>query len=140
MKVGDVFWTATTRYTVVEQVGQGGSGVVYRVLDDDGSAFAAKFLSGSGVTTAKKRRFRNELTFCLRNRHPNVIAVLDHGVVSNEPFYVMPYYEDTLRTVIPSKPEPAQALSLFSQLLDGVEAAHLKGIWHRDLKCGFRPW
>jgi serine/threonine protein kinase len=134
MKVGDVFWTATTRYTVVERVGQGGSGVVHRVRDDDGSFFAAKFLSGSGVTTEKKRRFRNELMFSLRNRHPNVIAVLDHGVVSNEPFYVMPYYGDTLRTVVTSKLEPSQALSLFSQLLDGVEAAHLKGIWHRDLK------
>jgi serine/threonine protein kinase len=50
------------------------------------------------------------------------------------PFYVMPMYQTTLRGLMKARIEPDRVLPLFSQVLDGVEAAHLMGVWHRDLK------
>jgi serine/threonine protein kinase len=64
--------------------------------------------------------------------------VLDSGVVLDGekrlPFYVMPLYKGTLRTVIKEGLAPDRVLPLFDQILSGVEAAHLLGVYHRDLK------
>jgi serine/threonine protein kinase len=82
--------------------------------------------------------FKYELTFCLRNRHPHILTVQDHGVYAvgeeSAPFYVKPLYEGSLRTLMQEHLEPEKALRLFSQLLDGVEAAHLQEVVHRGLK------
>ena len=50
------------------------------------------------------------------------------------PFYVMPVYPQTLRTLMDQETSPDLLLAIFLQILDGVEVAHAKGIWHRDLK------
>jgi serine/threonine protein kinase len=64
--------------------------------------------------------------------------VLDDGLVKWEgataPFYVMPLYVGTLRDDLNRGMQPEKVLPAFSQILDGVEAAHLQGIFHRDLK------
>ena len=63
--------------------------------------------------------------------------MLDTGILSLKgvmcPFYVMPKCRGTLRSLIATTP-PAQVLTLFAQVLDGVEAAHMLDVWHRDLK------
>ena len=83
-------------------------------------------------------RFKNELTFGERNQHKNVITVRDHGVDTTgpepTPFYVMPFFEESLRALMDSGIKHEQVLPLFAQCLDGVEAAHLQGVVHRDLK------
>lgn len=91
-----------------------------------------------GVTTDKRKRFKNEITFCQRSSHPNIISIIDSGALLDNgiavPFYVMPFYDRSLRNLIDDGIKPEVAIRLFSQMLDGVEAAHLKGIVHRDLK------
>src|SRR5947209_19277543 len=81
---------------------------------------------------------RNELWFCQQKQHPNIIEVVDSGVdLGGEgplPFYVMPLFECTLRTLIRNGRAPDRVLPLFDQLLSGAEFAHLKNVYHRDLK------
>jgi serine/threonine protein kinase len=132
------FVTAFEQYTVRQTIGNGGAGTVYDVIDEDGKHFALKLLNHS-ADTRKTKRFKNEISFCYRNVHPNVIRVLDYGAaISGEesrPFYVMPLYPSTLRKLMESNPtQSAERMRLFGQILDGVEAAHLQGVVHRDLK------
>lgn len=135
------FDTPFDRYTVASghPPRHGGSGTVYKVQDEDGATWALKCLSPQYVTTKKRKRFKNEISFCLGSQHPNIIEVHDWGYTpgKNEekiPFYVMLFYEKTLRDLIKADIPHEKVLPYFLQILDGVEAAHLLGHWHRDLK------
>jgi len=131
-----IFETTTNSYRAVEPIGEGGAGRVYKVADDDGRYLALKLLHKG--STLQRRRFRNEIAFCSKNSSPNIVAVLDHGFIQSgrekSPFYVMPLYAGTLRRLIEAGLSHDAVLPFFSQILDGVEAAHLQGIVHRDLK------
>jgi serine/threonine protein kinase len=133
-----IFETAFSRYLATEQAGQGGTGTVFKATDDGGKAVAIKLLNPAMATPERRRRFKNELTFGLRNQHENIITVLDHGVASvdgqSAPFYVMPFYAGSLRSLMSNGMKPGQVLPLFAQCLAGVEAAHLLNTIHRDLK------
>jgi serine/threonine protein kinase len=130
--------SAFTTYRHVAQIGSGGAGTVVKVEDEDHAIFAVKYLSPEGLSSEKVKRFKNELAFCAENEHANVVKVLDWGRVEIKgaecPFYVMPYYGSNLRALMKTGIPPNRILPCFSQILDGVEAAHLHGVWHRDLK------
>lgn len=134
----DVFETTFATYKRLSVVGSGGSGTVVRAKDDIGNDVAIKYLSPENVTSDKTRRFKNELGFCIRNDHPNVVKVLDHGHVMVKevkcPFYVMPFFSGTLRSLLKLGMDGEVTIRRFAQILDGVEAAHLQGVCHRDLK------
>ena len=119
-------------------LGRGGSGTVYRALDDAGSAVAIKVPDPVKATRDKTRRFKNEILFGAQSRHRSVMQVLDYGSIvidgRDTSFYVMPLYGSTLRQLITDHIPAGRVLPLFSSLLDGVEAAHLKKVVHRDLK------
>jgi len=135
VKKGTVLRNAFDTYTIQQQRGAGGSGTVYEVLDSEGSAFAIKVLDPTKASSVRLKRFKNEIDFCSRNTHKNIIRVLGTGVMeSGETFYVMPLFSCTLRDVMSKGIEPDAILPVFGQVLDGVEAAHLQGVWHRDLK------
>jgi serine/threonine protein kinase len=121
------------KYTLGTSIGNGGAGIVFEAQTDENVTCAVKILA---VTQELKiKRFKNEVFFCLRNQHRNVISVLDYGQTTDgRLFYVMPLYGSTLRKLISTGIEPGEILDLFSQILDGVEAAHLSGVCHRDLK------
>ena len=125
--------TAYDSYTVHKQIGEGGNGYVYKVSNSAGSELALKLLNPKS-NSEKRKRFKNELGFCERNEHKNIITVIDRGVIDNAPFYVMPLYHGSLRDLMKSGIKPDKILPMFSQMLDGVEAAHLKKVIHRDLK------
>lgn len=132
------FKTAFALYRVLNQLGEGGTGTVFEVREEDGSHFALKLLKPSALSKQRLKRFRNEIWFCSNNRHENIISVLDFGLAGPDrqgaPFYVMPLFHSTLRGLMKRRLEPARILRLFRQILNGVEAAHLQGVWHRDLK------
>ena len=132
------FETTFTIYTSKEIIGEGGSGRIYKAFDESENAWAIKLLDPGKITKDKVKRFKNELQFCLRNQHRNIITVIDHGVFtdakSRSPFYVMPSYSGSLRQLIQTGIKPDNALRYFSQILDGIEAAHLQKVIHRDLK------
>ena len=132
------FITAFSRFTAIRLLGEGGAGFVYEVKDANGQRFAIKILKKQGITNEKRKRFQNEITFCQRSSHPNIISVVDFGVVLDDsiavPFYVMPLYDSSLRNLMNNGLKPESIIRLLFQLLDGVEAAHLQKIVHRDLK------
>lgn len=135
LKKGTVLKTAFDIYTIQKQRGSGGSGVVYEAQDSGNSACAIKVIDISRASTSRLKRFKNEITFCTRKVHKNVIQVLDSGRSEGDAsFYVMPLYSCTLRDLVTKGIKPDAVLPLFDQILDGVEAAHLQGVWHRDLK------
>jgi serine/threonine protein kinase len=125
-------------YTLAEVIGEGGAGRVFAATDEEGHQWAIKLLSASRATRDRRKRFKNEILFSERMKHPNVVAVVDHGVAAltdgPSPFYVMPRYEDSLRAVMSRLPDPIARLRCFEQILSGIEAAHLVGVVHRDIK------
>jgi serine/threonine protein kinase len=133
-----IFHTTFSIYQATDIIGEGGAGRVYKTTDENGDLFAIKLLNPSLARGEKLRRFKNELFFCLKNKHANILTVLDHGIYrdrdKSSPFYVMPVYDSSLRSLLNSGISQGDAIYYFSQLLDGVEAAHLQGIVHRDLK------
>jgi serine/threonine protein kinase len=134
-KKGDTLRTAFDVYTVQQQRGAGGSGEVYEVCDSENSAFAIKILDPAKTSTSRLKRFKNEIHFCSKNTHQNVIRVLGSGVTeSGATFYVMPLYSGTLRDLISGGIAPKAVLPYFGQVLSGVEVAHLLNVWHRDVK------
>lgn len=133
-----VFTTTFATYTATHIIGEGGSGRIFEASDDAGGVCAIKWLNTVKASKEKVKRFKNELLFCLRNKHANILTVTDHGVfVEGErksPFYVMPLYEGSLRDLLKTVFSYHKVLSYFAHILDGVEAAHIQGVVHRDLK------
>jgi serine/threonine protein kinase len=138
MKKNTVFETAFNKYKKGKQIGQGGSGTVFSVKDEDSVEYALKLLSPNDISTEKAKRFKNEINFCSNSNHPNIVKILDTGFYIDKeikcPFYVMCLYEKTLREVIKTGIQHENILTMFSKILNGVEAAHLQEHWHRDLK------
>lgn len=79
LKKPEIFETATDTYRTEEVIGEGGSGIVYRVKTDNGEYFAVKCLNPDRVNSLRLRRFKNELGFCVKNTHKNIVTVLDYG-------------------------------------------------------------
>lgn len=128
--------TAFNTFQVTEILGEGGAGRVYGGTDEQGTPVAVKLLTNA--TSEKRRRFKNEIGFLARNQHKNIVTVSDSGFADSSslkgPFYVMRRYAGSLRKHVEKRPTPDTAMVLFSQIIDGVEAAHLQGAVHRDLK------
>jgi len=133
-----IFTTTFATYTATHIVGEGGSGRIFGAVDDAGDTWAIKWLEPKKATKEKVKRFKNELQFCIRNKHPHILRIVDHGVLIegeiNSLFYVMPCYDGSLRDMLRAGILPDKVLIYFAQILDGVEAAHLQGVVHRDLK------
>ncbi|MBW8003166.1 MAG: serine/threonine protein kinase [Planctomycetes bacterium] len=130
--------TTFDEYFLSSKVGEGATGKVYKAVDSSGNPFAIKLLNADQAAGARLRRFKNELMFCQRNKHPNILTVVDHGILmeaaTRSPFYVMPLYDCSLRSLMSEGLTPDRAFSIFAQVLDGVDAAHKLGVIHRDLK------
>jgi serine/threonine protein kinase len=130
--------TAFGSYLLDEIIGEGGAGRVYGGQSLDGSPVAVKVLSGERASRDKKSRFKKEIAFLSRNTHRHIVTVTDYGVATDPKFsgsfYVMKRYDTNLRGLMKKGTHPSEALQLFIKILDGVEAAHLRGATHRDLK------
>lgn len=132
------FETAFGTYKATCILGEGGSGRVYGVVRLDGAEFALKALRPELSSSERRKRFKNEIDFLSKVHHANIIAVTDYGLwetaEGTAPFYVMPRIQQTLRAAMTAALRPEQVLLLFTQMLDALEAAHLRGVVHRDLK------
>jgi len=136
-----IFKTTFAVYVAKEIIGEGGSGRILRAFDEADNPWAIKLLNPQRLSKEGVKRFKNELTFCLNNKHPNVVSVVDHGIFVDDkkagiscPFYIMHFYACSLRKLIYDGIPKNKVLPYFSNVLDGIEAAHLQRITHRDLK------
>jgi RNA polymerase sigma factor (sigma-70 family) len=126
------------RFQVVEQIGAGGNGVVYRAYDTGlGRDVALKVLSPEfGKDTERLRRFEQEARAASSLNHSNIVTVYEIGVHENAPYLVSELLEGhILRDELRAGSMPVRkALNYAAQIANGIAAAHEKGIVHRDLK------
>lgn len=123
------------RYQLLEQIGKGGSGRVYKSYDCNlGRLVALKALIS--LAPGEVQRFLREAKTIAQLHHPNIIAIHDVGEEKGTVFFVMDFVaggslEDRLRQKLPSL---SQVVDIMSKLADAMQCAHKQGIIHRDLK------
>ncbi len=130
---------AVPGYRVLEQVGRGGQGVVYRAVQISTRREVALKLLSSNFTqgSADQRRFEREIELAASLQHANVVHVLDSGgLADGRRFIVMELVAGVPLNEYVQAPRLtlADALRLFAEVCDGVNHAHQRGVIHRDLK------
>ena len=134
--------TQIDKYLLMEEVGRGGAGVVYRALHTKlRTPVAIKFLRAEVLSADPRatQRFAREAQMLAQLAHPNVVRVLDFEDAADRPYVVMEFVDgssaaDLLRQA--GRMTPERAVELLVQVSDGLAAAHKLGIVHRDVKPG----
>jgi serine/threonine protein kinase len=131
--------TVAGRFTVIEEIGRGGMGVVYKVNQFALSKYLAlKTIDAADINDATWRRFQQEAKATSLLNHPNLITVHDFGLIEDRhPFFVMDLVEGTTLAKRIESGGPLsveEALPIMIQICFGLAYAHDLGIVHRDIK------
>ncbi len=126
-------------YRILEKIGEGGQGAVYKALDTRlGRTVVIKVLPQElTLREASLKRFEREARLASALDHPNICTILDLNEAEGVHFIVMQYIAGrTVRQLVGGRPlELRSALSIATQVTDALAAAHARGIIHRDIKA-----
>jgi Tol biopolymer transport system component/predicted Ser/Thr protein kinase len=126
-----------SHYTILEKLGEGGMGVVYKALDTElDRTVALKFLPHSiTADELEQARFLQEAKAASALNHPNICAIHTLGGHEGERFIDMEFVEGkTLREIVPVK-KTQEAITYAIQIAEALQEAHAHGIVHRDIKA-----
>ena len=128
-----------SRYEVMEALGEGGMGMVYRVRDRETTEILALKLLRPEIARdpAMMERFKNEIRLAHRITHKNVCRIYDFNRVGDLAYFTMEYVDgESLRAYLKraGKLTPERTIDLARQIASGLSEAHAQGVVHRDLK------
>jgi DNA helicase-2/ATP-dependent DNA helicase PcrA len=130
--------TTIAHYRILETLGAGGMGAVYKAYDEKlHRVVALKVLTPEAISQEdRRRRFLQEARAASALNHPHILTVYEVGEDDGKPYMVMEYIEgETLRQKISARALPVnETLEIAIQVADGLAKAHEHGIIHRDLK------
>lgn len=126
-------------YFILDKIGQGGMGVVYKARPRDSHELVALKMMSSEVCDdlTSIRRFRREVELALRLKHSNIVAAIDVGKHQGQEFFVMELVDGQNLGVMVTAEHPPSVLTAFDYILDaarGLAYAHDEGVVHRDIK------
>lgn len=125
-------------YDIIDLIGQGGMGRVYEAYQQStGRRVGVKFLlEYTSASDDARHRFEREVELAARLQHPNIVSVLDSGILKGRYYYVMEFVDgkqlDDVLT--PGKCDVREAMHMLQQICETVDYAHQHGVLHRDLK------
>jgi formylglycine-generating enzyme required for sulfatase activity/tRNA A-37 threonylcarbamoyl transferase component Bud32 len=127
-------------YTILKEVHRGGQGVVYQAVQESTRRKVAIKVMREGpfASRADKARFEREVQVLGQLRHPHIVTIHDSGEAAGLPYFVMDYIRgQPLDVHMAGKAHSiGDTLALFAKICDAVNAAHLRGVIHRDIKPG----